>query len=273
MSARELTRCAVMTALLIAVQYVLSFVSGVELVTAVFAAFCYTSGFKQGALTGAAFSLLRCLIYGFLPNVIFLYLIYYTAFAAVFGFIGRRRFSIAVFEFICIAIAMISAVCVFIKIPISLIYRPRLRVMFILVAILFTVFAVLGYLFRDKDLNQENGSENSNKQNKEAEERNAEKNDLNDPEFDEKCEKSRGEKYSEVLFASAAAAVMTVFFTLLDDVITPLFLGYSAAAAAAYFYAGLVTMLTQTFCAAVSVALLFRPLTRVLKAGKGSSRV
>ena len=67
-----------MTAALIAVQYALGFISGVELVTAVFASFCYAFGTKSGVLTAVAFSLLRCVIFGFMPNVVLLYLIYYT---------------------------------------------------------------------------------------------------------------------------------------------------------------------------------------------------
>ena len=68
-----------------------------------------------------------------------------------------------------------------------------------------------------------------------------------------------------VLVLTAAAVVCTVCFTLLDDVITPLFYGYRREAALAYFVASLPTMAVQTVCAAVTVGLLARPLLALLK--------
>ena len=68
-----------------------------------------------------------------------------------------------------------------------------------------------------------------------------------------------------VLVLTAAAVVCTVCFTLLDDVITPLFYGYTREAALAYFVASLPTMAVQTVCAAVTVGLLARPLLALLK--------
>ena len=68
-----------------------------------------------------------------------------------------------------------------------------------------------------------------------------------------------------VLVLTAATIVCTACFTFLDDVITPLFYGYTREAALAYFVASLPTMAVQTVCAAVTVLLLSRPLLALLK--------
>lgn len=62
-----------------------------------------------------------------------------------------------------------------------------------------------------------------------------------------------------------SAVVFTVLFTLLDDVITPIIHGFSENAAKVYFYQSLTAMIPQTVCTAVTVTLLFHPLTRVIK--------
>lgn len=85
---------AVFTALLLGAQYALWFVKGVEVVTVLLLVFSYRFGVKCGVLSAVAFSLLRCLLFGFFPNVVILYLIYYPLFAACFGLLGnalRRR--------------------------------------------------------------------------------------------------------------------------------------------------------------------------------------
>ena len=99
--------CAVMTALLLAVQCALSFVAGVELVTAFLLVFCYVFGAKYGMVTATAFSLLRNFIFGFAPDVIVLYLIYFNAFALLFGAMGKRRSRIA--EYVCPALVLLLA--------------------------------------------------------------------------------------------------------------------------------------------------------------------
>ena len=63
----------------------------------------------------------------------------------------------------------------------------------------------------------------------------------------------------------ASAVVFTALFTLLDDVITPLIYGFNENAARIYFYQSLTAVIPQTICAAVTVTLLFHPLTRVIK--------
>ena len=225
MNSKELARCAVMTAALIAVQYALGFISGVELVTAVFASFCYAFGAKSGVLTAVAFSLLRCVIFGFMPNVVLLYLIYYTAFAAVFGTLIRKKAAVKFCPAILSALCVASGISAALGLPISAVYQLRVRVMLgVLAAIL---AALVGFSLW-----------------------------------------ARAQQKSELsLLASAAsaAAIMTVLFTLSDDVITPIFYGYSKEAAAAYFYGGFLAMLPQTVCAAISVFALFLPLTRALE--------
>ena len=57
--------------------------------------------------------------------------------------------------------------------------------------------------------------------------------------------------------------VGTATFTLLDNVITPLWYGYGAKATRAYFIASLSFMIPQIVCTAVSVTVLFLPLLRV----------
>ena len=61
------------------------------------------------------------------------------------------------------------------------------------------------------------------------------------------------------------ACVCTVLFTLSDNVLTPLWYGYSERAARYYFYASLPFMLPQTLGVGVSVGVLFLPLTRVFR--------
>lgn len=59
------------------------------------------------------------------------------------------------------------------------------------------------------------------------------------------------------------ACVCTVLFTMLDNVLTPLWLGYSARDARIYFFASLPFMIPQVICTAISVAVLFFPLYKV----------
>ena len=96
-SAKKIILPGVFTALLIAGQLALSGISGIEVVTVILLTFVYKYGIGQGLLVANSFSLLRCFIFGFIPNVILLYLIYYNIFVLVFGFIGkvfRHEYSI-----------------------------------------------------------------------------------------------------------------------------------------------------------------------------------
>lgn len=96
-SAKKIILPGVFTALLIGGQLALSGISGIEVVTVLLLTFVYKYGIGQGLLVANSFSLLRCFIFGFIPNVILLYLIYYNIFVLVFGFIGktfRHEYSI-----------------------------------------------------------------------------------------------------------------------------------------------------------------------------------
>lgn len=61
------------------------------------------------------------------------------------------------------------------------------------------------------------------------------------------------------------AALFTVCFTLLDDVITPLLFGFSAKAAMAYFLGSLYAVIPQLICTVVTVCVCFHPLTKVIQ--------
>lgn len=176
-TARDIAYPAAFCALLLGGQYVFSFVEGVEIVTALLVCFCAVFGVRQGVICAAAFSLLRCLIFGFYPTVVIVYFIYYPAFACTFGLlghIGKEAFGKSA--------------------PLA----PAVRL------VVFT----------------------------------------------------------------GVAAVCTLCFTLLDDIVTPVFYGYSKTAMLAYFYASFTAMLPQTVCAAVTVGLMFLPVTAALESVK-----
>ena len=225
-AARMVAVCAVMTALLLAVQCALSFVAGVELVTAFLLVFCYVFGAKYGMVTATAFSLLRNFIFGFAPDVIALYLIYFNAFALVFGAMGKRRGHWA--EYVCPALVLLLAAgalaLAILGLPVSPLMAARLEVM------LWALFAVLLALFVGSVVLLFLGG--------------------------------RVRIGREAAVLASLAAFCTVCFTLLSDVITPLFYGWSIDVAIGYFYTGFLEMVPQTLCAAVSVTLLFYPLER-----------
>ncbi len=88
-SAKEITILGLFVALLIGGQFVLSGISGIEIVTVLFTSFCFYFGIVRGLVVATAFSLLRCFIFGFFPNIITLYLIYYNLVAILFGLLGK----------------------------------------------------------------------------------------------------------------------------------------------------------------------------------------
>lgn len=61
------------------------------------------------------------------------------------------------------------------------------------------------------------------------------------------------------------ACVGTAFFCLMDNILTPIWYGYSEKAAKIYFYSSFSFMIPQIICTAVSVALLFMPLAAVFR--------
>ena len=66
-----------------------------------------------------------------------------------------------------------------------------------------------------------------------------------------------------VAVLAVSAAVMTCCFTLFDDLLTPWMLGYTEKSARVYFYASLPVLALQPVCSAVTVALLWLPLSKV----------
>lgn len=164
MRTRDLALIAMFAALLIGVQFALSFVAGIELVSMVLLTFSAVFGWKRGMITAVVFCLLRCIIFGAVPSVLVLYLLYYPFYALVCAFCGKiktfwRRYAVLI----------------------------------------------------------------------------------------------------------TAAVLMTISFTLLDDVITPLMMSFNKKAWLMYFYASTPVMLTQTICSAVSVAALYPPLSKLLE--------
>lgn len=222
--------CAVFVALLIAVQYVMNFVPGVELVTVLMLCFCYAAGPYAGMISATCFSFLRCLIFGFAPNVIILYLVYYNLFALLFGILGKKSAPPWLSITLLAAIAVASGYFAATGLPISIIYKTRASVM---LWIIFSITAVVLAVYVALLI------------------------------------KNKSQKGREIADVAALAVVLTVCFTLLDDVITPLFYGYTPEAAAAYFMASLYVAVGQSVCVLASVMLLFRPLVAVFKRACG----
>ena len=63
----------------------------------------------------------------------------------------------------------------------------------------------------------------------------------------------------------AVAVVFTMMFTMLDNALTVLMFGVRGNAIMVYFLQSLTAMVPHTICAAISVSLLFAPLTRVIR--------
>ncbi|MBR2341004.1 MAG: hypothetical protein IKA72_01165 [Clostridia bacterium] len=89
-TAKECAFLAVFVAVVIAVQIALAIVPAVELVTVLFVAYSFVMGWKRGMLAATAFSLLRQMIFGFFPNVLLLYLLYYNCLTLGFGLLGKK---------------------------------------------------------------------------------------------------------------------------------------------------------------------------------------
>lgn len=70
---------------------------------------------------------------------------------------------------------------------------------------------------------------------------------------------------AKTVITVVSAVVFTVFFTLLDDLITPLIFGFHRNAALAYFLGSLHAVIPQSICTAVTVSVCFRPLTKAIK--------
>lgn len=223
MKARQIAVSSLTLALLLSMQYALSFVSGVELVTVILLCFCYTFGIRLGVLTATAFSLTRCLLFGFSPSVVLLYLIYYNLFAVLFGAIGKRSAPVWVSPMLLGLIAAFSMYFAISGVPVSILYQKRISVMlWILFGIAIALLCLFVVLL---------------------------------------C--SRIQRSRELACVTTMAAFCTICFTLLDDIISPIIYGWPFGTAVGYFYAGFIAMLPQTICAALTVFFLFTPLRKI----------
>ena len=88
-SARDIAVLGTMVAVMIAGQLVLGAIAGIEIITVLLATYCFINGPLKGVIVATVFSLVRCLVFGFFPQVIILYLIYYNLFALILGLLGR----------------------------------------------------------------------------------------------------------------------------------------------------------------------------------------
>lgn len=239
-TAKNIAYIALMTALLIGGQFALSFVAGVEIVTVLLLCFSAYFGVFIGVATAVGFCTLRCLIWGFMPNVVLLYYIYYPLFALLFGLLGKIKddtFNSAKISLAVVVNAILLAICaaalscaIFDIIKISRLYRPTVHAFLYVVAglcgALIIAFNVFYALVRRKVL-------------------------------------SSGKPLKIFLF-TAVAAVCTICFTLLDDIISPLIIGMDKLTALTYFYGSFLAMLPQTICTVATVSTLYFPLTFAL---------
>lgn len=224
MNSKKVAVCAVSVALLIALQFTLSYVPGVELVTVFLLCYSYVFGISMGVISATGFSLLRCILFGFNISVIILYLIYYNLLAVLFGALGKKIVP-SWLSFIILAISVaLSAYFAVRGLPISILYQRQITILlwavFSISVVLIIAYSVL-------------------------------------------LIKYKGKVGREIASATAIAAVCTMCFSLLDDVITPLVYGYSMEAAKVYFLNSLTVMIPQILCTLISVSLLFRPLVTV----------
>lgn len=232
--ARDIAVISIMCALLIGGQLLFTAVSGVEIVTVLLLCFCYTFGVRRGLLTATVFSLLRCLIWGFYPSVVVLYLVYYNLFALLFGLLGRflskerkgvrKAISVSCVEILFILLIATGSCYLAGVIKISRLLAGGLKVLsWIVVGIGGTGFIAFNVLHFS----------------------------------------GKHSKVCDLIAVTVSAAICTICFTLLDDIITPLFLGFNADTALTYFYTSFAAMIPQTVCTLVTVSLLFLPLTKI----------
>ena len=107
--AKEVAIIGTFLALMLASQFALSWVSGVEIITVLFITFCYCFGIRRGLVLACSFSALRCVIFGFFPAVVILYFIYYNLLALIFGAVGNafnRKFSVKIL-IVLVALALV----------------------------------------------------------------------------------------------------------------------------------------------------------------------
>lgn len=88
-SYKKLIIIAFMVAVLIIAQCALSALNGIEIVTVLLASFVFCFGLSMGLATINVFIVFRCLVFGFYPSVMLLYIVYYNLFGLVFGVISK----------------------------------------------------------------------------------------------------------------------------------------------------------------------------------------
>lgn len=239
-TAKNIAYIAVMTALLIGGQFALSFVAGVEIVTVLLLCFAAYFGIIIGVTTSVCFCTLRCLIWGFMPNVVLLYFIYFPLFALSFGLLGKVkdqtfddakvRLLIAVNALLFIIFAAALSCAAFDIIKISRLYKRTVNAFLYAVAGLcgglLIAFNIFYALVKRKIL--------------------------------------KSGKPLKIFLFTAVAAVCTICFTLLDDVISPPIAGMDNLTALTYFYGSFLAMLPQVICTVATVSTLYFPLTFAL---------
>ncbi len=119
-TAKEITVLGLFVALLIGGQFVFSGISGIEIVTVLFTSFCFYFGVLRGTIVATAFSLIRCLIFGFFLNVVSLYLIYYNVLAIAFGLLGKTLKTVNIKRLITIVILAVAFTLLFTVLDVSL---------------------------------------------------------------------------------------------------------------------------------------------------------
>ena len=238
---KEIAYIAVTCALLLGGQYVFSFVVGVEVVTLILACFACVFGIRRGVICAVAFCLLRCLIYGFYPTVVILYLVYYPLLAVVFGGLGHIKdatfenfplYFAAIINVMLLGIAAACALCYCLNfVKVSRVYKYTIyALLWLIFALCLLLCLAFDGLFIAKKFFKKNTA-----------------------------------VLLKVIAFTSVGAVCTVLFTLFDDIITPLFFGYDKLTALAYFYSSFTAMLPQTVCTIVTFTTLFIPLACVFK--------
>ncbi len=110
---KEIVLVALFISLLIAVQVALSVVVGVELVTVLMVSFFirFSPRLSFGVVNG--FVLLRCVIFGFFPQVVILYIIYYNFLALVFTRFKFSNKQLKAINYIIITVTAVLCTAVF----------------------------------------------------------------------------------------------------------------------------------------------------------------
>lgn len=252
-TAKDIAFVAVMTALLIGCQYLLSVVPGVEVVTVLLLCFAYSFGAVRAVFVATAFSLLCGFLHGFDVKSFVLYLLYYNAFALLFGLIGggiekknegKRKAVLSVVGtqiLFCLLIAFPIVFYIVVIPHISRVLRGGMRTLAVIILCISAVGAVVYNVFLWlRTFSAKEGVRRF---------------------------AAQGASVASVV---ATAAVCTISFTLLDDLLYPVFYGAWGDPAIAYFYAAFPFMIPQTVCTIVTVSLFFPPLYKIFDKARKS---